>query len=178
MKDIIVCNNFILRKLKPIDDKESIIESMNNRDVLSKLSLNFPYTEKDYQIFVNIFENEKNAVEKDSSMFIIDVNGKAVGSIGLHWKLKDYSKHIGDIGYWLNKKYWGQGIMTEAVKNISNYAFDELGKTKLTIRMLEENIGSKRVAEKSGFEFEWLAKKEVFKDGEYKNFVCYCKFNN
>ena len=110
-------------------------------------------------------------------MFVIDVDGKAIGSIGLHWKLKDYLKHIGDIGYWLNKKYWGQGIMTEAVKNISNYAFDELGKTKLTIRMLEENIGSKRVAEKSGFEFEWLAKKEVFKDGEYKNFACYSKFN-
>ena len=34
MKDTIVCKNFILRKLKPIEDKESIVENINDKSIL------------------------------------------------------------------------------------------------------------------------------------------------
>lgn len=178
MKDIIVCSKFILRKLKPVEDKESISENINDKDVLKTLPMNFPYTDADYEKFVKSFEEEENAIERDSVKFIIDVDGKAVGSVGLSWKLRDCSKHRGSIGYWLGKKYWGQGIMTEAIKVMCDIAFNELDKLKLNISALEDNIGSRRVAEKNGFKLEWTAVKEEFKEGKYKNLVCYTKFNN
>ena len=55
MKDTIVCKNFILRKLKPIEDKESIVENINDKDVLKTLPMTFHYTDADYEKFVNIF---------------------------------------------------------------------------------------------------------------------------
>ena len=177
MKDTIVCTKFTLRKLRPIEDKESIIENINDKDVLKTLPMTFPYTDADYEKLVKIFEDEKNEIEKSSVQFIIDVNEKAVGFIGLHWRTRECTKHTADFNYWLGKKYWGQGIMTEAVKILCDYAFNELNKLKLSITALEDNIGSRKVAEKNGFKFECMTEKDVFKEGKYKNLVYYCKFN-
>lgn len=53
-------------------------------------------------------------------------------------------------GFWLGKKFWGQGIMTEAVKPIMDYAFDHLGFEKLYFTNAVGNNASRRVKEKSG----------------------------
>lgn len=53
-------------------------------------------------------------------------------------------------GFWLGKKFWGQGIMTEAVKPIMDYAFDVLGFEKMTLSNAVGNIRSRRVKEKTG----------------------------
>ncbi|MBK9293352.1 MAG: GNAT family N-acetyltransferase [Oligoflexia bacterium] len=52
-------------------------------------------------------------------------------------------------GFWLAKKLWGQGIMTEAVEPIINYAFNELGFEKLVFANAVGNIASRRVKEKT-----------------------------
>jgi ribosomal-protein-alanine N-acetyltransferase len=56
-------------------------------------------------------------------------------------------------GFWLGKKYWGQGIMTEAVKPIMDYAFEQLGFEKLYFTNAVGNKASRRVKEKSGATF-------------------------
>lgn len=56
-----------------------------------------------------------------------------------------------ELGYFLHKDYWGQGLMTEAVKTLSFLAFQELGLRELVIICHEENLASAKVAEKSGF---------------------------
>ena len=168
MKDTIVCKNFILRKLKPIEDKESIVENINDKDVLKTLPMTFPYTDADYEKLVKIFEDEKNEIEKSSVKFIIDVNGKAVGCVSLSWKLRECSKHKASLGYWLGKKYWGQGIMTGAVKILCDYAFNELGKLKLYIVALEDNIGSRKVAEKMDLKLNIQQKKKNLRKVDIK----------
>lgn len=85
-------------------------------------------------------------------------NKKVIGSLGIHgsWTSKDEKyAHLNskEIGYVLSKKYWGKGLMAEAVKAVINYCFKELGLEALTICHFVENIQSKRVIEKCGFEF-------------------------
>lgn len=53
-------------------------------------------------------------------------------------------------GFWLARKYWGQGLMTEAVEPIMDYAFDELGFEVLVFANAVGNIGSRRIKEKTG----------------------------
>ena len=53
-------------------------------------------------------------------------------------------------GFWLGKKFWGQGIMTEAVTPIMDYAFDALGFEKLTFANASGNSRSRRIKEKTG----------------------------
>jgi ribosomal-protein-alanine N-acetyltransferase len=53
-------------------------------------------------------------------------------------------------GFWLGKKFWGQGIMTEAVGPITDYAFNELGFEVLYFSNAVGNTASRRVKEKAG----------------------------
>jgi ribosomal-protein-alanine N-acetyltransferase len=53
-------------------------------------------------------------------------------------------------GFWLGRKFWGQGLMTEAVKPVMDYAFDHLGFEKLIFSNALGNTKSRRVKEKTG----------------------------
>lgn len=57
------------------------------------------------------------------------------------------------IGYVLSRKYWGQGLMTEACKRLVSCLF-ERGFNEVRIDAMSENIGSIRVIEKCGGEYQ------------------------
>jgi len=58
------------------------------------------------------------------------------------------------INYALSEEYWGKGYMTEAVKRVVKYAFDEMHIELLTAGHFPHNIRSRRVLEKCGFQYE------------------------
>ena len=173
----IIGSKFILRDLNPVGDRKNIIKNINNKKVLKNISFEFPYTDENYQKLIEIFEKEKTNDDADIN-FVIDVDGKAVGCISIMRNKKPSKKHFAEIGYWLGEDYWGRGIVSEATKLLCDFAFNDLKLVKLKIQALEDNIGSRRVAEKNGFELEYIKKKEAFKEGKYKNLVCYSMFNN
>ena len=82
---------------------------------------------------------------------VLKENGRAVGSIGL--KIGDASDfgipHTqAEFGCWLGVPYWGQGLIPEAVKALTEYAFETLQLEKLWYGYYDENTKSKRVCEK------------------------------
>ncbi len=64
-----------------------------------------------------------------------------------------------EICYFLHKEARGKGYMTEVVKRMKRYLFDERMADSLTIAVLPQNDASRRVALKSGFTYEGLEKK-------------------
>ncbi|MCR4711999.1 MAG: GNAT family N-acetyltransferase [Clostridia bacterium] len=60
-----------------------------------------------------------------------------------------------EMGYWLGKPFWGQGIMPEAVREMLRHAFQDLGMSTVWIGYYEGNTKSKRVQEKCGFRYQW-----------------------
>lgn len=83
---------------------------------------------------------------------------KAIGAIEL--KLKGHTDLTQrddecELGYWLGKPFWGQGIMPEAAKEMLRHAFEDLGMTKVWVGYYEGNAKSKRVQEKLGFRYQW-----------------------
>ena len=73
----------------------------------------------------------------------------------------DWENESGEIGYWLNPEYANHGLMTEAVKAVSNKFFD-IGFKRIVIKANPENIASCKVAEKCGFEREGLLRSYDF----------------
>lgn len=63
-----------------------------------------------------------------------------------------------DIGYRLNKEYWGKGITFEAGQAVTDFAFKNLNLARLQIRCFTSNIGSVSVAKKLNFRQEGLIK--------------------
>lgn len=53
-------------------------------------------------------------------------------------------------GFWLGKKFWREAIITEAVKPVTDYAFDGLGFEKLVLANAVGNSASRRIKEKMG----------------------------
>ncbi len=53
-------------------------------------------------------------------------------------------------GFWLGRTFWGQGIMTEAVYPINDFAFETFGYDKLVFANAVGNERSRRIKEKTG----------------------------
>lgn len=70
-------------------------------------------------------------------------------------------------GFWLGKRFWGQGYMTEAVVPIMDYAFNTLGFEKLIFTNALGNDKSRRVKEKTGARLVDI-KPAAFVDPHYK----------
>ncbi len=58
--------------------------------------------------------------------------------------------HPENRGFWLGRKFWGRGLMTEAVEPVTDYAFNELGFERLVFSNAAGNTRSARIKEKSG----------------------------
>jgi ribosomal-protein-alanine N-acetyltransferase len=80
---------------------------------------------------------------------------KVIGEIVLYdFRLKKQA----DIGYRLNKDYWGQGFAPEAGQAMVKVAFEYMDLNRLQIRCFTNNNGSVRVAQKLEFAQEGLIK--------------------
>jgi len=80
----------------------------------------------------------------------------------------------GNIGYIINKKYWGQGYTTEACMKLIEVAFEYVGFRRLETAHAINNLRSKRVIEKCGFIFEGI-KRDYYplQDGSYQDCMIY-----
>lgn len=111
---------------------------------------------------------KKNIVKRKNNLewnYTIIYGGQVIGGIGL--KINQFRKYIGEIGYFIEEKYWGKGLTSQAVKLIEKEGFKKLGLTRIEIMMQPRNKASERVAIKNGYKKEGLLKK-YFKDKEGK----------
>ena len=79
--------------------------------------------------------------------------GKFIGRCGLlPWEI-DSRLEI-EVAYLLDKKFWHQGLATEAAEGILAYAFDNLSLMRVICLMHPDNIASQRVAQRVGMILE------------------------
>ena len=84
-------------------------------------------------------------------------DGSPIGSIGLK---RNGSTDMTDrddeceLGYWIGKPFWGQGLIPEASRALLHRAFEELGMRAVWCGYYEGNEKSRRVQEKLGFVYQ------------------------
>jgi len=105
-------------------------------------------------------------------VFAIEVNGIPCGSIGLMVQ-PDIHRKNAEMGYWLAEPYWGQGIMTEAVRQMIEFGFYNLDINRIFARPFSINIASQRVLEKAGMKLDGRFEKTLFKNGQYLDELIY-----
>ena len=74
---------------------------------------------------------------------------------------------MADTSYMLSPKYWGQGIMTEVLQAILNYAFNEIELNRVQAEVFDGNIVSEKVLIKCGMRLEGIARQKYYKNGEF-----------
>ncbi len=159
---------FTLRPLTSAD-LESFVYHANNPKIAKNLTNRFPhpYTMEAGQQFLAMVE------ESDPpNVFTIDINGKSVGAIGLHPQSDIQCKNA-ELGYWLAEPFWGNGIVTKAIKQMVDYGFKNWEIDRIFARPFGNNIASQKVLEKTGFILEGRFEKTLFKNGEYLDELIY-----
>ena len=110
-----------------LSDAKPIAAQANNTRVARQLRDRFPhpYTVGDARTFI-----ESVTDVHPVTTFAIDVAGEPVGGIGFS-PGTDVERYSAEIGYWIGEQYWGRGIVAEAVRLVSEYAFQDCGLLRL-----------------------------------------------
>ncbi len=80
--------------------------------------------------------------------------GEPIGSLAVVRGRDDIAQC--ELGYCIAKAWWGRGLMTEAVKTVIRYLFDEVGMNRIEAAHDVNNPASGRVMQKAGMRFEGL----------------------
>ena len=150
-------------------DRASLARFANNRKIWRNLTHVFPhpYTDVDADAWFTLLERTA-----EPTHWAIEFEGIAVGGIGVTRRTGIFAKSA-ELGYWLGEPYWGRGLMTEVVTEISRYALERYELVRLESPVFAWNVASMRVLEKSGFVREGIARAGAFKDGQVIDTVVY-----
>ena len=99
----------------------------------------------------------KNVLSKPETYAVCLKDGNPIGSIGLQLNgstdMTDRDDEC-ELGYWIGKLYWGQGLIPEASRALLRYAFEELGMRAVWCGYYEGNEKSRKVQTKLGFVYQ------------------------
>ena len=156
-----------------LSDARDLATALSNKKIQDNLrdGLPYPYTEQDGKEFISAM---LAANENDTFAFAITVNGKVIGSIGAFRQTNIHNK-TAELGYYIAEEYWGKGIMTEAVKQLCDYVFSHTDIIRIYAEPFAYNIGSCRVLEKAGFQYEGTLRSNALKNGNVFDMKMYSK---
>lgn len=94
---------------------------------------------------------------RETYAVVLKSTGEPIGSCGIMFSDSLHSANMkqgeAEIGYWIGKPYWGQGLIPEAVNALLKRCFEQLMLDAVWCGYYEGNTKSKRVCEKCGFKY-------------------------
>lgn len=148
-------------------DKDALVGHLNDRDIYDRtLRIPHPYTDTNAEEWLATFAKATQQQGRPVQWAIRNAEDHLIGACGFS-DFQMGKSHRAEIGYWLSKPFWGQGIMTAVVRRACQYAFEEFGLVKITAQVRNENMASARLLEKCGFEQEGYFRKHFPKDGKF-----------
>lgn len=145
-------------------DQDSLVENANNKAIFDNVKDTFPhpYTLADADWWVN--QNSQKNADEISKVMAIEVDGKAVGAIGVILGT-DVQRINAEIGYWLGENHWGKGITTQSLVWMTDYVFKNFSHIhRIWAGVFGHNKSSMRVLEKAGFVLEATHYQSVIKN--------------
>lgn len=150
---------------------DKLVEYANNPGIAGNMTDSFPhpYSEDKGKAFIQFAKTSET-----SKIKAIFFKGELVGSIGLHLQ-HDISRKNAELGYWLAEPFWGQGIMTTAVKEMTEWGFKNMDIVRIFARPFGSNLASQKVLEKAGYQLEAKIKDGFYKNGVFVDELIYSK---
>jgi [ribosomal protein S5]-alanine N-acetyltransferase len=150
---VIQTPRLILRPLV-LSDAPAIQRHFNNWSVIRNLAtvVPWPYPDDGAETFIKR-ELEKIAAGEEIYQWVLVLrsgDGGAIGNINFRPRAEGRK---GNRGFWLAESYWNQGLMTEAIAAVNDFAFLTLGLESFYVCNAVANVASRRVKQKTGAEF-------------------------
>lgn len=169
----IVCPSCVLRPLVAAD-ATSLARHANDHEVWQNLRDRFPhpYSHVDAEEYI-----AREALQPIQTSFGIAVGDEAIGNISLTLGT-DIERRSAEIGYWIGRAHWGRGIMPEALRATTRYAFDRLGLCRVFAVVFVRTTRSARVLDKSGYVLEGVMRRSAVKEGIILDQLLYAAYDD
>jgi ribosomal-protein-alanine N-acetyltransferase len=156
-----VSSNYIINLLNTTDAEQLHQFIIDNSERLKRY---FPVTLSSNNTIEKSIEYIaiKNKEIEDRTNFtyaIRDKNNQQIAGLIILKKI-DWDKKQGEFAYCIGSQFERQGLTSFAVKEMTKFAFDELGLKTLQIMAHKTNFGSIKVAENNGFVWQKTALNE------------------
>jgi len=159
----------ILRKLR-LEDAEDIFEYASDPEITKYVTWEPHKSIEDSINFIKYALEKYDKKEAIQWGIVYKENNKVIGTCDI----LPVTKHFrAEIAYALSRKYWGKGIMTEAVKEVIKFGFERMSLNRIQAMCFSENIGSYRVMEKAGMKFEGTLREQMFIKGKFQDLKLY-----
>ncbi len=170
----IEAEGFVLRPWRR-GDEAALVCHADSRRVWRNLTDRFPhpYRPSDALAWIALHE----AHEGPPHDLALEVEGEAVGGVGLK-PGEDLARRSAEVGYWLGEAYWGRGLATAALGELTRYAFREFDFERLWAQVLDWNPASRRVLVKCSYRLEGRLRGAVTKDGELIDAFLYARLRS
>ena len=142
-------------------DLDRLVALANDEEVSRYLmhTFPFPYTRADGEWWISTGSTQPGTITR-----AIENDGQLAGGVGI--KLQTgWRSHLGEIGYWVARSYWRQGVGKAALEQMTEYGFSERGFEKLYAPVLGPNVASMKLLTKCGYVLEGILRSEVRKHG-------------
>tara|TARA_Y100000991_G_C21963533_1_gene345698 strand:+ start:1446 stop:2060 length:615 start_codon:yes stop_codon:yes gene_type:complete len=163
-----ITKNLNLRILKKRDINDVYIKALNNESIVGMTqAIHKTWTRKNIEEFIDLNNNSSN-------MLLIGVF------------LKEKNIHLGNVRLlnicrvnkraeismlFFRKEYWNKGFATEALREVINYSFKEMGLRRICADYFENNFASKKIFEKLCFKVEGIYKEHFYSEGKFVNSI-------
>lgn len=170
-----------------MDDVDDVLEYANDPES-ARYQKNIrlgPSSRKDVETLVTMFSTPSTWETGQSGMpassngvgllqvFAATLEGKVIGEVYLNRWEDDRANERIQIGYSLSRKHWNKGLMTEAARAVTNWAFQTYSFNRMYSTCDPRNIGSWRVMEKLGMKREGILRSHLIWNGEIRDQMYY-----
>ena len=165
-----ILDNCYLRLLEEADAQELYDLIDANRDHLARW-MPWAASQTPEGTLEFIGATRRQLADNDGFQTVIVRDGRIIGVCGFHavnWQHRSTS-----IGYWLDEREQGQGIMTRSVRALVDHALGEWNLHRVEIRAAPENRRSRAIPERLGFTQEGVLKEAERVGERYLDSVVY-----
>lgn len=161
----------ILRKLY-LKDTKQYFDIIGSSKSVSKYTLWEPHKEiKETKMLMREWVSQYKYNDFYKWAIILKDTRELIGIIQL-LRFNDVNNSC-EIAYLLGEKYWNQGYMTEALKEIIEFSFTKLGISIINADHYSENIASGKVLLKAGLKFIGIEKDRFNNSKGFNQLMCY-----
>lgn len=164
----------LVLKLMDGEDEQEIVKWRNRKEIIDNLFTNKGITLSQHR---NWFESYIKTNSRIEFVITKKEDNKKIGTIGL--SSIDCKNQKAEYGILIGEKdERGKGYAKEASFGIVKYGFEELNLQKIYLKAFSDNINAINLYIKLGFKQEGVLKREIFKNGKFKDVIIMAIFKD
>lgn len=162
----------VLRKVT-MEDRDAIFAWARDPDVTQYGSWDAHCTLHDTETFLEACLKQYEREGLGPWGIELSGTGEIIGTCGFGYV--DRVDRRGGMGYFLGKRYWGQGLATEAARAVLRFGFGPMALNRIEARCMTANVASERVMQKVGMRFEGVLRQDMYKAGAFHDVKLYAR---